>query len=1022
MISGNKKIQKSQGNLSSTNNCRSSRSKNISNTGSLQNKAKAQSQEDLTKSKERITTRSKSGNGSTSSTKFRNKDHQMSSRGAGDGKSRDKLSTKQSTSSTTTNKVSAGSVGSLKSTRRSISKSKTEADKQLMESQIKELETLSKSKDQEINVLKKQLDKMMELMKSNEEAKNSFTKLVKLENGESCENNHLKVLQKENRELKERINTLSQDNSNQLPAQQPNQDLSNKDLMTSSTEDVTSQDDVVVRSTAVSRSTSTENLLDDSQHYLTLSGTPDINEQQTCADHSDKVSQLTERIHEMEETHICTNEELEATMQELNDLQKTIPDLTSDNENLKKQLVKLSENLCTSEKRLHEHQIESKHLRALVSDQLSTNKDQLKLEYMSLLDERRDMLDLVEQLNQEISTQHKGQEDLHMQVMEHRDKERQSQRALQQAINDKIVLENKIKELTESADEETALEVLRLKDELMNERARMDNLVKNCESENEVNFQQIVENLRTDRQIIEDKYTILEEEYRQCQNENDKLDARVAGLEEDLEETLAKAKRDSSELSELIDRLHEQNENLKKQLEEANENVFLLEDSVEQQLAIQKHERHKGQQLQNQINQLKEERVRLYKEIQQSKREHRNKTEEWKQFQNDMQIAVSIANTMKNDSQVEVTKLREEKQNLEDLLTKLRVENEQLRRKRVSSVTMHSQAILEARRHQNMHESTQLSHEGSYKPRRKQQEPSPGVQSLIKSFDSQTREPTISSTLVSNNAAPIEAQVQTQNVQSTSKLTCGPSIAAVSPIQRHHSLSSINSCGTTSTPTNKLTQNAASSASSSKTGTPDSNMTGSCDLSQLSSYLRRNSNAESRKPSSLDVSCRGNTQPADALESHRHQQQKTIDHRNKAPPSRALSNNADPLVVLARKYGGSKRNALLQWCQKKTKDYENIEVTNFSSSWSDGLALCALMHSYLPAHIPYTSLVSAYSASQDDRTRKNLQAKHFRLAFAAAESVGIEPTLSVESMTLQDRPEWQSVMHYVTQLYKYFET
>merc|ERR1719320_1179126 len=205
----------------------------------------------------------------------------------------------------------------------------------------------------------------------------------------------------------------------------------------------------------------------------------------------------------MEETHICTNEELEATMQELNDLQKTIPDLTSDNENLKKQLVKLSENLCTSEKRLHEHQIESKHLRALVSDQLSTNKDQLKLEYMSLLDERRDMLDLVEQLNQEISTQHKGQEDLHMQVMEHRDKERQSQRALQQAIK------NKIKELTESADEETALEVLRLKDELMNERARMDNLVKNCESENEVNFQQIVENLRTDRQIIEDKYTIL---------------------------------------------------------------------------------------------------------------------------------------------------------------------------------------------------------------------------------------------------------------------------------------------------------------------------------------------------------------------------------------------------------------------------------------------------------------------------------------------------------------------------------
>ena len=40
---------------------------------------------------------------------------------------------------------------------------------------------------------------------------------------------------------------------------------------------------------------------------------------------------------------------------------------------------------------------------------------------------------------------------------------------------------------------------------------------------------------------------------------------------------------------------------------------------------------------------------------------------------------------------------------------------------------------------------------------------------------------------------------------------------------------------------------------------------GSCDLSQLSSYLRRNSNTESRKPSNLDVSCRGNTQPTGKL-------------------------------------------------------------------------------------------------------------------------------------------------------------
>lgn len=37
--------------------------------------------------------------------------------------------------------------------------------------------------------------------------------------------------------------------------------------------------------------------------------------------------------------------------------------------------------------------------------------------------------------------------------------------------------------------------------------------------------------------------------------------------------------------------------------------------------------------------------------------------------------------------------------------------------------------------------------------------------------------------------------------------------------------------------------------------------------------------------------------------------------------------------------------------------FQNIDMTNFSSSWSDGLAFCALLHSYLPAHIPYQELI-----------------------------------------------------------------
>ncbi|XP_011301311.1 cytospin-A isoform X2 [Fopius arisanus] len=122
-----------------------------------------------------------------------------------------------------------------------------------------------------------------------------------------------------------------------------------------------------------------------------------------------------------------------------------------------------------------------------------------------------------------------------------------------------------------------------------------------------------------------------------------------------------------------------------------------------------------------------------------------------------------------------------------------------------------------------------------------------------------------------------------------------------------------------------------------------------------------------------------------------------------------LSERKDPLCGLV-KNGGSKRNALLKWCQNKTVGYRNIDITNFSSSWNDGLALCAILHSYLPDKIPYDSL------SPSEKRR------NFSLAFSAAESVGIQTTLNIGDMCQLERPDWQQVMTYVTSIYKHFET
>lgn len=87
------------------------------------------------------------------------------------------------------------------------------------------------------------------------------------------------------------------------------------------------------------------------------------------------------------------------------------------------------------------------------------------------------------------------------------------------------------------------------------------------------------------------------------------------------------------------------------------------------------------------------------------------------------------------------------------------------------------------------------------------------------------------------------------------------------------------------------------------------------------------------------------------------------------------------------------------------------------------------MHSYLPEAIPYDELTPA------DKKR------NFSLAFTAAEKVGIHTTLvrihenlesrkcfiknllqNINDMCQLERPDWQCIMGYVTEIYKHFES
>lgn len=48
--------------------------------------------------------------------------------------------------------------------------------------------------------------------------------------------------------------------------------------------------------------------------------------------------------------------------------------------------------------------------------------------------------------------------------------------------------------------------------------------------------------------------------------------------------------------------------------------------------------------------------------------------------------------------------------------------------------------------------------------------------------------------------------------------------------------------------------------------------------------------------------------------------------------------------------------ALMVWCKKVTESHSKVFVDDFDKSWRDGLALCALLHTFHPERIPFDKL------------------------------------------------------------------
>ncbi|NWS80360.1 CYTSB protein, partial [Toxostoma redivivum] len=698
------------------------------------------------------------------------------------------------------------------------------------------------------------------------------------------------------------------------------------------------------------------------------------------------VASLTERIQKMEENHHSTAEELQATLQELSDQQQMVQELTTENEKLVEEKALLETSFRQHRDRAEQLSQENEKLMTLLQER-SKNEAQegkvLELEQKcaEVLEkaqfEREKLLNIQQQLTSSLRSLEREHQDAQQVIKSLREEnekllkllevEQQSNSTITKSLEDcKIALEG------------LKIENGSLKTQLENEKQKAAEInVMGCTSDNS-EVQEMLKVAHAEKAQLEASCTELKQELLKANSELKHIQGLLSKAENEYGQLKEVCDRQAEQLSRTSQKLQEKTSENEADIKNLKETIFELEDQVEQHRAIKLHNNQLISDLESKAMKLEEQKQDTERQLKALTKQMKEDTEEWRRFQADLQTAVVVANDIKCEAQQELRVVKRKLQEEEEKSARLQKELDEVKGS-TRLVVYHFPgprlALLAAEEVDSVESDTASRWQGVCLSRASPTPPESAatVKSLIKSFD-------LGCSGSSGQNVPVHKVPRSP--LSGIPVRTAPA-AAVSPMQRH-------SVYNNAKPASK---GIARHADLSDLPLADL-LKGRNEELKPDHYLRKSPSLESLSKPPMAFSSRMLSSTPSCLK----------------PQSKLSVERKDPLAALAREYGGSKRNALLKWCQKKTEGYQNIDITNFSSSWSDGLAFCALLHTYLPAHIPYQEL-----NSQDKK-------RNLLLAFQAAESVGIKPSLELSEMMYTDRPDWQSVMQYVAQIYKYFET
>ncbi|KFO07686.1 Cytospin-B, partial [Balearica regulorum gibbericeps] len=616
------------------------------------------------------------------------------------------------------------------------------------------------------------------------------------------------------------------------------------------------------------------------------------------------VASLTERIQKMEENHHSTAEELQATLQELSDQQQMVQELTTENEKLVEEKALLETSFRQHRDRAEQLSQENEKLMTLLQERSKNEESraqegkvlELEQKCAEVLEkaqfEREKLLNIQQQLTSSLRSLEREHQDA-QQVIKSLREENEKLLKLLEAEQQNSSTVTKTLEDCKIALEGLKIENGSLKTQLESEKQKAAEInAMGCTTDNS-EVQEMLKVAHAEKDQLEASCTELKQELLKANSELKHIQGLLSKAESECGQLKEICDRQAEQLSRTSQKLQEKTSENEADIKNLKETIFELEDQVEQHRAIKLHNNQLISDLESKAMKLEEQKQDTERQLKALTKQMKEDTEEWRRFQADLQTAVVVANDIKCEAQQELRVVKRKLQEEEEKSARLQKELDEVKgsSRLVTYKAIIPKIILQLKLTAEEVESLEADTTNRWQGvciSRASPTPSESaatVKSLIKSFDLGCS---------GSTGQNIAVHKVPRSPLSGIPVRTAPA-AAVSPMQRH-------SVYNNAKPASK---GVARHTDLSDLPLADL-LKGRNEELKPDHYLRKSPSLESLSKPPMAFSSRMLTSTPSNLK----------------PQSKLSVERKDPLAALAREYGGSKRNALLKWCQKKTEGYQ----------------------------------------------------------------------------------------------------